>query len=56
MIEEKITKNTKLMLKHAIKKDIMPRNAALEIAKARIKIVLEKRQNEVNKENKSNNI
>ena len=56
MIEEKITKNTKIMLIHAIEKNIMPRDAALEIAKARIKTAMEKRQNEVNKENKTNNI
>ena len=56
MIEEKITKNTQIMLQHAKEKDIMPRDAAIQIAKERIKIAMEKRQEKVDEENKKNGI
>ncbi|NOR85927.1 Glu/Leu/Phe/Val dehydrogenase [archaeon] len=56
MIEEKITKNTQLMLQHAKEKGLIPRVAALEIAKARIKKAMIKRQEKELKENKNNNI
>ncbi len=37
LVEEKITKNTELVLKESLKRKIKPRNAALEIAKARVR-------------------
>lgn len=37
MLEEKITKNTKIVLEHSDKEKIYPRKAALEIAKERIR-------------------
>lgn len=37
LVEEKITKNTELVLKNAFKKKIKPRDAALEIAKSRLR-------------------
>jgi len=36
MVEEKICKNTEIILKTSLKKNISPREAALEIAKERI--------------------
>ena len=36
LVQEKITKNTSLVLKHAFKKKIKPRDAAVEVAKARV--------------------
>jgi glutamate dehydrogenase/leucine dehydrogenase len=36
IVEEKITKNTKIVLEHADKEKITPRDAALEIAKRRV--------------------
>ena len=56
MIEEKITKNTQIMLQHALEKNIMPRDAAIQIAKERIKIAMEKRQEKIDEENKKNGI
>ncbi len=56
MIEEKTNKNTELVLTHAEEKDIIPREAALEIAKERIKAAMEKKQESVGEENKTNNI
>ncbi|MBS3124693.1 hypothetical protein J4211_00340 [Candidatus Woesearchaeota archaeon] len=37
MVEDKITKNTALVLEKAEKENVIPRVAALEIAKARVK-------------------
>ena len=37
LVEEKITKNTELILKESLKRKIKPRDAALEIAKARVR-------------------
>lgn len=37
LVQEKITKNTDLVLKNSFKKKIMPREAAVEIAKARVR-------------------
>ena len=56
MIEEKITKNTELMLAQSKEKNIMPRVAATEIAKERIKKAMDKRQNEIDEENNKNGI
>ncbi len=56
MIEEKINTNTELVLKYAEEKNIIPREAALEIAKERMKTAMEKRQEKVDEQNKANNI
>ncbi len=43
MIEEKITKNTKNVLEHSKEKGIMPRDAALSIAKDRVRKAMDER-------------
>jgi glutamate dehydrogenase/leucine dehydrogenase len=37
MIEQKISKNTRIVLEHADKRDVIPRHAAMEIAKERVR-------------------
>ncbi|MFH1127233.1 MAG: Glu/Leu/Phe/Val dehydrogenase [archaeon] len=51
MIEEKINKNTELVLSRAEKEGVMPRDAALAIAKERIRKALDRRYENVKKEN-----
>ncbi len=43
LVEKKITKNVKIVLDHARKQKVMPRTAAMEIAKQRVKAAMEKR-------------
>lgn len=44
MVEEKVAKNTRLVLKEALKKKINPREIALEIAMKRVREAMEKRE------------
>ncbi|MFH1127551.1 MAG: hypothetical protein ABIG84_05190 [archaeon] len=51
MIEEKINRNTELVLSRAEKEGVMPRDAALAIAKEMIRKALDRRYEMVKKEN-----
>ncbi|MEM2514278.1 MAG: Glu/Leu/Phe/Val dehydrogenase [Candidatus Bathyarchaeia archaeon] len=47
IVEERIVKNTRLVLREAAKAKIPPRNVALKIAKTRVREAMEKRRREI---------